>query len=535
MVTFARDRQGRENVSTRATLLSFLLAVWTGCNLTVDPFTQQDANSPCVPHSCTDRQIICGEIDDGCGLPLQCGPACTLTRPDEPVLIRGESLPGLDQTPIDTILVARWTGEAFAQIRAQIDERVNRKFGLSLGGLSLGSDELSYVFDHFGPLQTVEDDGSAGRLDADDEILFFAEDAGGPAPDDAWWEGADDTRYQIRLQDPLDDSAALVYLFTFPADSRPDPISPNVNYTRDATSKETSVSAPGYQAHFAANWVLDEIRLPAGEDLIDRIKGRAFMLAGDNETEESWGQFSAYVGDRSGPVRTIREIVGAKTGLTTTVISEFFPNFIRLTYNLRMRAVEHIWQYIDYDSQRGPMTYEDSRDQTPIAIDGADDSISGDMRFYTQVSCPAGRLVHLYDFLDLSSLLNGAEQDLEYFYVDSNAGAAAGILSDGTGDDQPTAWGNHGFHILRTCDSFDQDPLPCPDNNPTAAPCCDWDPPAAGILNVGTYFHPLIYQHTIFPLPTETGPDADTLRQRLDTPLMIQIDEQLRPETGSGQ
>lgn len=482
----------------------------------------------CTRTSCLAEGIDEGSIPDGCGGTLDCDPPPTLTRGSEPVSMSVAALPQLIGTPVTAVRLYAWVGGAFEPIRSQVDERVNRTFDYDLAGLAINSPELSYVFDSWGTTLAVADDGLPDELDADDEISFLAGDAGTAASLSAWVEGADPARYALTLEDPVDGGSGVIYLFTFTQQPAPAVHGSEVAYDRNPATEETTVTTPAYAMHYDALWSIDELRLIGQPDLIDRLKGRAYHLdAASGETEETWDDWSRYVGDRSGPVRTLREVLGAASGVTTTYIAEMYPDRIILTTYLRVHAISGVYSYVDYDSSLGEMSYLDSELAEPVSIDGQADVVGQQLRTWVQVTTNAGSLVHLYEVLDAPPLLGGVDTDLEYFYVDDAAGAAGGI-GDGTGDDQPAAWGNHGMRIVDLCVPHQGALARCADNDPAAQVCCIWSSPY-GDVGTGSYFHPLVFRHTIIPVAPGDPVDGAQYRLWLDEPLEIQVTPETRP------
>ncbi len=474
----------------------------------------------CSPATCEELGAVCGEVPDGCGGTLRCGDPCTPFAPSEPVVLEGSRFEGLEGVGTEEVRIYRFDGAGFRQVASQVDERVDRTLDVPLGSFALHSPETSYVFDTWGPLGGVRDDRLAGLVDGDDEVVFLAGDAGERAPGDAWVEGADDRRWEIALADPLGSGEGFVYLFAHEGGGAPEPLEPQVLYTPEGVGG-ARIQTPVYELAYAGRWSLDELRVGGGEDLIDRFKGRAFDLV-EGETEVLWDQWSLLLGVRSGPVRTVREVVGAASGVTTTYTAELYADRARITTHLRVHEITDVWQYVDLDSRRGEMTYRDDVVDEPVAIDGVPEELSAEPRAFTEVSSSAGSLVQLFEVLDVSPLLNGADRDLEFFYADSSRGVGPG-LDDLTGDDQPAAWGAHGVHVLRLCIPLEGGTSPCEGNDPAVRPCCDWTDPSGEIINTGSYFHPLTFRLTLIPIPAGAPADGAALRERLDAPLRADV------------
>jgi hypothetical protein len=470
-----------------------------------------EGDDACVPQGCAPGS--CGTPPDGCGGRAECPPCgCPLTRGDEPFILRGDAVPGLIGVAPSAVRAFRWSQGAFVEVAAQADERVNR-------WLSPLASELSYVFQNWGEDMEVEDDGLIDAIDADDEIVFLANGTGAPAPADAWVPGAAATRQEVTLTDPLDGCVGTVYLFS----SLPPTSLPAIDYQRtDLETDEATIEAAAYRAHYANRWALDEIAA-AGcadwcDDLIDRLKGRAFSLdVGENE--DQWAATSTYMGDLAGPVRAIREVRGAMSGVSTTYIAEYYRDRIVNTDYLRVHPLHNIWRYFDYHQDVGNLRYSDETIPEGVAIDGFDDPVTTDLKDHYQVTSYAdtlpaaqGTLVHLSDLVDISAVQGGLSE-LEWYYQDQAA------FDDRTGDVPPRAWGNAGIHVLEVCTNMTQ--VKC-NADPDQA-CCP--------LGTGSESHPIIGRNTTVVLPPAVFQPwvAPHYRALKDAPLQASVSEQTRP------
>jgi hypothetical protein len=465
----------------------------------------------CTPNSCAGASVGCGRIDDGCGGSVLCVDGCGISRGDDPLVITGASVPGLLGVPAGGVRAYRWEGSAFVEVAAQVDERVLRSW-------SPLATELSYVFDHWGAGMAVADDVDPGAIDDDDEIALYAGDAGPLAPDGAWVAGAGDRRQEVFLADPLDGGRGAIYLFTFPS---PPPSSlPPIDYQlTDTTTDQATINAPGYRAHYANRWALDETSV-AGcggfcADLIDRFKGRAMDLV-TGENEDDWADGSDYVGDRTGPVRALREVKGAQSGVDTTYIGEFYRDRWVNTDYLRVHPIIGIWRYLDYHQDMANLRYDDGR-SADVPVDGIPDIVDPEVpdcyqvtSYSDQISSAMGSLVNLIQELDTSAVMGGAG-DIDWYYRDDAS------FDDGTGDSPRSAWGNAGVHVAELCTL----PTNCAADPDQA--CC----PAGS----GSESHPLIGRITTIALPPAVRQPyvADQYWTRLTTPLQVSVQDQHRP------
>ncbi|HYP23596.1 MAG TPA: Ig-like domain-containing protein [Actinomycetota bacterium] len=262
--------------------------------------------------------------------------------------------PAVGVNPDDVVAYA-FDGDRFREIPVQVDERFpyflanpNSDFGMYSGT----DKELTYAWDVESWKKTggrcfaeyPEEDTSKLKgfpttdpvptLDADDEVVFMADDAGvqadlsQPGP-----PGTGDQRQEVRLVDPRDPAAErFVYLFTKPTGSKFDADNGYVDYQRDANADEwidrnsfaandpeklgtsnagygpnlsgtvcnpdgtvrnstdrfprdgVTVTTDTYQWKATGRWMVREMHVTKpgttrqfGPDLIDRWKGRAFQ------------------------------------------------------------------------------------------------------------------------------------------------------------------------------------------------------------------------------------------------------------------
>ena len=260
----------------------------------------------------------------------------------------------------DHVVAYAFDGDRFREIPVQVDERFpyflanpNSDFGVYSGT----DKELSYAWDTESWKKTAgrcfaeypEQDASKLKgfpttdpvptLDADDEVVFMADDAGVQADlDEPGPPGTGDQRQEIRLVDPRDPGAErFVYLFTKPAGPKFTADNGYVDYERDANADEwidrhsfasndpeklgtsntpygpnlsgtvcnpdgtvrnstdrfprdgVTVTTDTYRWRATGRWMVREMHVTKpgttrqfGPDLIDRWKGRAFQQSPDS-------------------------------------------------------------------------------------------------------------------------------------------------------------------------------------------------------------------------------------------------------------
>lgn len=333
-----------------------------------------------------------------------------VSRSDEPVLIEGAAFPEKLGRDLEQFGLYRWDPQtvSFVPIPFQIDERFDKTFNPAVPELKF----VETVYDVFGQ----ED----GRLDEDDELAFMYRDVGFRAPPQAQWpEWADPIRYEIAVEDPRPGSGNTtrwVYLYTAPSPPRSDRSYVSWNLANDG-SIETDLFALDY----TGNWLMTGYRVlpPCGDgsDLIDRVKGRARPLPNRLEDEEGWNDSSSYLGGLVGPVRAIRYVRGAQSGINTIHHDVVYESFWYRRVNLRVHPILEAWIYFDWLPQPGGVLFTpEVRDG--VLVDGAPDPAVPEMKAdWHVISTGAGGMAVAYEIPPsdkYGSLAGYYRDDLDY-------------------------------------------------------------------------------------------------------------------------
>jgi hypothetical protein len=100
----------------------------------------------------------------------------TLNRPEDPIVLTGANVPSLTGIAPHDLVAFRWDG-AWTQIPVQVDERDVKTFTTVYNGAVPSSvTELFYTDPN-----TWTGPDSDPTLDANDEVAFMSNDAGGPS------------------------------------------------------------------------------------------------------------------------------------------------------------------------------------------------------------------------------------------------------------------------------------------------------------------------------------------------------------------
>jgi hypothetical protein len=198
-----------------------------------------------------------------------------------------------------------------------------------------------------------------------------------------------------------------------------------------------------------------------GPDLIDRWKGRAFQSSPDSkisvvgfeDEQVNWEANSSLLGERTGPVRAIRETWGADSGTNVTKTETFYRDAVAYRYRLRVHPIPPDGLYTSWDYNAGVAThYFNVLHPEGVAIDGKNDDVgqvdrvpvTDDPAFYDAADPTYDLPLALLKWEQVS----GDGEDGSLVYVLENKGATTftnplvvpfyrddACFDDGTGDD----------------------------------------------------------------------------------------------------
>jgi hypothetical protein len=280
-------------------------------------------------------------------------------------------------------------------------------------------------------------------LDSNDEVAFMASDAGPQAPGGAIRPPGIDGVKEIQVDDPQTGASSYVYVMKAraggPAGPAFDAANGYVHYARDPNAdtfvfSQSSYSnygnaAPGvyctpdgqvvrnddgtpktgrrrpldtatvatdrYRFRYDGRWLMNDLRIKPdgasdyGPDVVDRWKARAFAqdpasntpCCGYEEEDTNWGGSSTLLGERSGPVRTIRETWGADSGTNVIRRETFYRGEMQQKTWLRVHVIPPLdGIYAQWDFNAGRMTkFFNSKNAAGVTIDGRNDEAFGNL------------------------------------------------------------------------------------------------------------------------------------------------------------
>jgi len=354
----------------------------------------------------------------------------TLNRPSDPVVLTGADVPTLVGILPGEIVAFKYTG-SWVQIPVQVDERANVDFVQVYNNLYALPPMVFPCYTDAGTFTGVDPNPA---LDADDEIVFMARDAGGrPAAFSEPANVAANSGVEITITDPLGSGTGTVYLFqrsgialvpsagqsyvtyAFSLLSGPYLSTYNIAGTPRGTPptqnnpENTTLTTAFYRHHFSDRWIDDELNLYAGGatgvDILDRHKNlyapgvctrSEDTFSGWNTTSQSEG---AFVTNKPGPVRAIRSYLGANSGPITQREHLFYERRHDIATFLRVHSgLPGIMDYFDYNAAASGMTYHNDLNTAGVAIDGAPDAVTAGPPQWEMVRGPQGGLVTAHRF-----------------------------------------------------------------------------------------------------------------------------------------
>ncbi len=195
----------------------------------------------------------------------------SIARTEDPVIVLGERVKDLMGSCPGNLSLMKYQDGEYHPVPFQIDER---------------HEDGSLVF----PNGRIASTDSNPLFDANDELIFMANDLGDKAPSKKWPQGVD-TGMEILVVDPVTNSTGWVYFFKFPKNpprSRVDYVklefAPNKEYL---TIKQTDANGENifFLKHYGHQINANELRrfLPNGKlnvDMLDRVKVRIKLKLG---------------------------------------------------------------------------------------------------------------------------------------------------------------------------------------------------------------------------------------------------------------
>jgi hypothetical protein len=390
----------------------------------------------------------------------------SLTRNNDPVIISGTSLPDLSTLTPSEIVGFKYASGNWTQVPVQVDERalldIVTPYG-PLAGTGLGflppapSPSNPKIYLYCDAATNVGVDATS-TFDGDDELSFMAKDAGGKFNGTSYPTGvASNLCYQVMVLDTVLHDTGYVYLFKSSGTLLPGAGVNYVNNTSDLAgtsgfpannnmknTENTTISTVSYAWHFISEWVVDELKIIAGNgvDILDRHK--AFFANGAGGCARHEELFAsgenAFVVCKTGPVRVIRSYMGAQSGPLTQRTHFFYENRHDILTDLRVHYIPSIYDVFDYNPNATGMIYRNNLNTTGVTVDGNPDAVAvAGSPDWEHLSGVQGSL----SILNRVTTTLGASTGTLLGYYDDNTAAPASNCTGVQG-----AWGTSGVGAL---------------------------------------------------------------------------------------
>jgi hypothetical protein len=393
------------------------------------------------------------------------GQTSTLTaRSDDPVIFTGAKTPRLlGSAPGDIVAFSYNPTDQWVQIPVQVDERKVNNFGTVYHGNANSVNILGYADPN-----TYAGADPNPLLDADDEIVFMARDAGGRPPAYSVPAGVvASTATEIVAVETLTlTETGSVYLFRRSGSLDPAAGKDYVSYQfslnsgsykttykfQDGPNPENStVTTPYYQHHFLDRWASDSIKITtpgaSGVDILDRHKN-LFAPGNCGRSEDTFDDAEgAFIVNKDGPVRAIRSYIGANSGPNTQRTHFFYDRREDVVTDLRVHAIPGIMDFFDYSPAASGMNYSTDTNPTGVTIDGVPDTVPATAPGWEKVDGPQGSLISVGSYKT-----SFAPPTTASYYLDDST-PTAGAEFQCTGD--AFAYGSSGARITSTLPDTD--------------------------------------------------------------------------------
>jgi hypothetical protein len=429
---------------------------------------------------------------------LATGAVHALDRPADPVVLTGADIPALAGIAPSDLVAFKHDG-TWQQIPVQVDERTVVDFTNSYNGRATYGSISRLDYTDSGTFTGPDPDAT---LDADDEIVFMAVDAADACF--AFSEPAGivaDSGIEVTITDPLGGAPGYVYLFQQDGSLDPAAGQQYVTYTFNLLSgdylttysinsgpnpENTTLTTPYYERHFSDRWKCDLLRIfdgtATGVDILDRHKN----LFGPGICGRSEDTFSAgegcFITNKAGPVRAIRNYLGANSGPRTQRRHIYYRRREDLQTFLRVHDISGVMNFFDYSPGAAGMTYYSDVDSAGVTIDGVPDSVTQGAIRWELVEGPQGSLVMTADlYTDIP------DPSYTSYYLDDTSPPDTQCTGDAFAYGSSGFWMNHAI----------------PNTDPASAPCYDFEA------------HHVFY----YDAPGLTVADAQERRAFVDNPL----------------
>jgi hypothetical protein len=410
-----------------------------------------------------------------------CDDISSLNRPSTPVVLTGAQVPAMVGVEPGDLVAFRHVKvdgtPTWQQIPVQVDQRKVVAFGSQPGSNATpGVTGTVYGNGSGGPtaLQYADPGTFVGAdtdplVDANDEIVFMASDAGGKPAADAQTVPAGvvaGSGVAVAVTDPrATNERGWVYLFESAGSLDPSAGKDYVDYDfvltsgdykatykrADGPNPETSkVTTAAYEIGFSDRWKEVSWKVLSGSstkvDILDGHKNQFAISVCGRSNQTFADAEGAFVANIDGPVRAIRSYVGANSGPLTQRTHLMYAAREDVITDLRVHSIPSIMDFLDFSSAATGLTYRSSTVPGGVAIDGLSDAVPATVPSWEAVDGPQGRVYTKSVFTSSSGAVGGP---IVHFHRDQAAPTEAQCWGDGS------YYGATGTHLQGGIDNTD--------------------------------------------------------------------------------
>ena len=355
------------------------------------------------------------------------------SRASDPIVVAGARVPALLGTSPQRILAYRYASGRLRQVPLQVDERKLFDVGNAYRpALPSGEQTLVYA----DAQMSAGADNDLG-FDSNDELALLGSSVGGKAPRSVALprELRGRPHQWLKVRDPISGASGYLLLGAARPGIKVDqsagshPLSykfalasglPYSSYrlAEGPNPEASTLTTPNYSLGFSDRWMKDRLKIRAGKstgvDILDMHK--AMVSAGScgrSERTFSDGE-GAFLTNRVGPVRAIRDFIGANSGPYTERRELMYPGREDVETFLRVHAIPQVVDFLDYSAAASGMTYRNNRNRAGVKVDGRPDVLVAGPPTWSQLSGDQGTLTIVY-----SHATNIVGLSMTGYYVDS--------------------------------------------------------------------------------------------------------------------
>ena len=355
------------------------------------------------------------------------------SRAGDPIIATGARVSALLGASPQRIVAYRYAAKRLQQVPLQVDERKLFDVGNAYQP-ALPSGEQTLVYADAAMSAGADNDLA---FDSNDEIALLGASVGGKPPSNVALPSALRARPHqwLKVRDPISGESGYILLGVARSGIKVDqaagshPLTykfalasgqPYSSYRRaqGPNPESSSLTTPNYSLGFSDRWIKDQLKIrakdAAGVDILDMHKSMiSASSCGRSERTFSDGE-GAFLTNRVGPVRAIRDFIGANSGPYSERREIMFPGREDVETFLRVHAIGTVVDFLDYSAAASGMTYRNNLNTAGVTVDGRPDTLAAGLPSWSQVSGNQGTVTVSY-----SHATNIVGLPMTGYYVDS--------------------------------------------------------------------------------------------------------------------